>query len=120
MSAVPHREDAGHELYSIRDPFTDEPYSRDPRQIATKAQDCPVDRHRRHRLLRPRGRVLGLRRRALRDQAERGYYYIDSIGRCLELGREERGGNRGYKTRYKGGWYFPVRRSTTTPTCATR
>jgi glutamine synthetase len=36
-----------------------------------------------------------------------GYYYIDSIEAAWNTGRVEDGGNRGYKTRYKGG-YFPV------------
>ena len=35
------------------------------------------------------------------------YYYIDSIEAAWNTGRAEDGGNRGYKTRYKGG-YFPV------------
>jgi glutamine synthetase len=36
-----------------------------------------------------------------------GYYYIDSVEGAWNTGRVEDGGNRGYKTRYKGG-YFPV------------
>ena len=36
-----------------------------------------------------------------------GYYYIDSIEAAWNTGRVEEGGNLGYKTRYKGG-YFPV------------
>src|SRR5450756_1009318 len=35
------------------------------------------------------------------------YYCIDSIEAAWNTGREEEGGNQGYKTRYKGG-YFPV------------
>ena len=35
------------------------------------------------------------------------YYYIDSIEAAWNTGREEEGGNKGYKTRFKGG-YFPV------------
>ena len=57
--------------HSIVDPFTAEPYSRDPRQVAAKAEAVPQGhRHRRHRVLRPRGRVLRLRRRPVRDQAQ--------------------------------------------------
>ena len=104
---VPRGEDARDELL-ILDPFTDEPYSRDPRNIAAKAEaylegtgiaDTVV--------LRPGGGVLRLRRRPFRDQANAGYYYIDSIEGAWNSGRVEEGGNRGYKTRYKGG-YFPV------------
>jgi glutamine synthetase len=36
-----------------------------------------------------------------------GYYAIDSIAGAWNTGRIEDGGNRGYKVRYKGG-YFPV------------
>jgi len=36
-----------------------------------------------------------------------GFYHIDSIEGAWNTGRVEEGGNRGYKTRYKGG-YFPV------------
>ena len=58
--------------FSIVDPFTDEPYSRDPRNIAAKAEAyLKGTGHRRHRVLRAGGGVLRLRRRALRDQAER-------------------------------------------------
>ena len=40
-------------------------------------------------------------------KANASYYYIDSIEAAWNTGRAEEGGNRGYKTRYKGG-YFPV------------
>jgi len=36
-----------------------------------------------------------------------GYYFIDSVEGAWNTGRSEEGGNRGYKPRYKGG-YFPV------------
>src|SRR5438309_752913 len=36
-----------------------------------------------------------------------GYYHLDSIEGAWNTGREEEGGNLGYKPRYKGG-YFPV------------
>ena len=94
--------------FSIVDPFTDEPYSRDPRNIATKAEAY-------------------LKSSGIADTAYFGaeaefyifddvrfetkqsasYYYIDSIEAAWNTGRAEDGGNRGYKTRYKGG-YFPV------------
>jgi glutamine synthetase len=94
--------------FSIRDPFTDEPYSRDPRQIAAKAESY-------------------LKQTGIADTAYFGaeaefyafddvrfetkqnasYYFIDSEEAAWNTGREEPGGNLGYKTRYKGG-YFPV------------
>jgi len=94
--------------FSIRDPFTDEPYSRDPRQVAAKAEAY----------LRTTGiadtayfgaeaefYVFDDVRFDTRQNA--GYYYIDSIEGKWNSGREEEGGNLGYKTGYKGG-YFPV------------
>ncbi len=94
--------------FSIRDPFTDEPYSRDPRQIATKAEAY----------LKSTGiadtAYFGAEAEfyvfddvRFETKQNAGYYYIDSIEGAWNTGREEEGGNRGYKTRYKGG-YFPV------------
>ncbi|HLS72839.1 MAG TPA: type I glutamate--ammonia ligase [Actinomycetaceae bacterium] len=94
--------------FSIVDPFTDEPYSRDPRTIAAKAEAY-------------------LRSTGIADTAyfgaeaefyifddvrfattqHSGFYYINSNEAAWNTGREENGGNLGYKTRYKGG-YFPV------------
>jgi glutamine synthetase len=39
--------------------------------------------------------------------AHESYYHIDSVAGAWNTGRVEAGGNRGYKVRYKGG-YFPV------------
>ena len=50
-------------ICDIVDAVTRQPYSRDPRYIATQGRAVPeADRPRRHRLLRPRARVLHLRR----------------------------------------------------------
>ena len=95
--------------FSILDPFTDERYSRDPRNIASEGRGVPqVDRHRRHRVLRRRGRVLRLRRRALRDEAERRLllHRLHRGAPGTPVARR-RAATSGYKTRYKGG-YFPV------------
>ena len=56
-------------------PITKQPYSRDPRHIAKKAESVPpADRHRRHVVLRPRSRVLRLRSTSatINSQRERG------------------------------------------------
>ncbi|HQZ86376.1 MAG TPA: type I glutamate--ammonia ligase [Actinomycetota bacterium] len=94
--------------FSIRDPFTDERYSRDPRQVAAKAEAYLAS--------------TGIADTAFfgaeaefyvfddvrfETKQNAGYYYIDSIEGAWNTGRQEEGGNRGYKTRYKGG-YFPV------------
>ncbi|MBW8173560.1 type I glutamate--ammonia ligase [Ornithinimicrobium sp. Arc0846-15] len=94
--------------FKIVDPFTDEPYARDPRQIAIKAEEYLTS--------------TGIADTAFfgaeaefyifddirfETNAQSGYYFIDSVEAAWNTGRSEEGGNRGYKTRYKGG-YFPV------------
>ena len=96
--------------FSIVDPFTDEPYSRDPRTVAAKAQEY-------------------LKSTGIADTAyfaaeaefyifddvrfktgiNSGFYAIDSDEASWNTDRDESeyGGNQGYKTRVKGG-YFPV------------
>ncbi|GAA5161812.1 type I glutamate--ammonia ligase [Ornithinimicrobium tianjinense] len=94
--------------FSIVDPFTDEPYERDPRQIARKAEEY----------LRSTGiadtAYFGAEAEfyvfddiRFASQPQGSYYHIDSIEAAWNTGRAEEGGNRGYKTRFKGG-YFPV------------
>jgi glutamine synthetase len=94
--------------FSIVDPFTKERYSRDPRNIAAKAEAY----------LKESGiadtAYFGAEAEfyvfddvRFETKQNAGYYYIDSIEAAWNTGRVEDGGNRGYKTRYKGG-YFPV------------
>ncbi|MGB5951307.1 MAG: type I glutamate--ammonia ligase [Ornithinimicrobium sp.] len=94
--------------FSIVDPFTDEPYARDPRQIALKAEEY----------LRSTGiadtAFFGAEAEfyvfddvRFETKQSASYYYIDSVEAAWNTGRAEEGGNRGYKPRYKGG-YFPV------------
>ncbi|MCL1802004.1 MAG: type I glutamate--ammonia ligase [Promicromonosporaceae bacterium] len=92
----------------IVDPYTDEPYHRDPRTIARKAEAY-------------------LKSTGIADTAyfgaeaefylfdsiryhsapEHSYYMIDSVEGAWNTGRKEVGGNLGYKTQMKAG-YFPV------------
>ena len=94
--------------FFVHDPLTREPYSRDPRNVARKAEEY-------------------LRGSGIADTAyfgpeaefyifdsvrydttqSSGYYFIDSVEGQWNTGRDEEGGNKGYKVRYKGG-YFPV------------
>ena len=94
--------------FFIHDPLTGEPYSRDPRNIAKKAEAY-------------------LKGSGIADTAYFGaeaefyvfdsirydstpdssYYFIDAKAAAWNTGKEEVGGNLGYKPRYKGG-YFPV------------
>jgi len=94
--------------FFIHDPLTLESYSRDPRNIARKAQDY----------LKSTGIAdtcyFGAEAEfyvfddvRFETKAQAGYYYIDSVAGAWNTGRVEEGGNRGYKVRYKGG-YFPV------------
>jgi glutamine synthetase len=94
--------------FSIVDPYTDEPYSRDPRQIARKAEaylkstgiaDTAF--------FAPEAEFYIFDDVRFETKQNEGYYHIDSIEGAWNTGRVEEGGNRGYKTRYKGG-YFPV------------
>ena len=90
----------------VKDPITGEDYSRDPRNIAKKAE-------------------LYLQQTGIADtaffgpEAEfyifdsirydqnefEGYYHVDSIAGAWKSGSVEEGGNLGYKTRYKGGYF---------------
>jgi glutamine synthetase len=93
---------------SIVDPYTDEPYSRDPRQVAAKAEaylkstgiaDTAF--------FAPEAEFYIFDDVRFETKQNAGYYYIDSIEGAWNTGRVEEGGNRGHKTPYKGG-YFPV------------
>src|SRR5271169_2025907 len=95
-------------ICSIHDPITKQPYSRDPRHIAKKAEAYL--------------RQTGLADTAFmgpeaeffifddvrfdQSQPNAGYYYLDSNEGAWNSGREEFP-NLGYKTRHKEG-YFPV------------
>src|SRR5580704_7707019 len=95
-------------ICSISDPITKQPYSRDPRHIARKAEAY----------LRQTGiadtSFMGPEAefflfddvRFDQSQPNAGYYYIDSVEGAWNSGREEFP-NLGYKVRHKEG-YFPV------------
>src|SRR6204780_5949207 len=94
--------------FFVHDPLTGAPYSRDPRNIARKAQDY----------LRgtgigdtaffgPEAEFYIFDSVRFSTSANEGYYHIDSEEGAWNSGLEEDGGNLGYKPRYKAG-YFPV------------
>jgi glutamine synthetase len=94
--------------FFIYDPFTREAYSRDPRNVARKAETY----------LASSGvadtAYFGAEAEfyifdSIRHEtsANQAFYYIDSVEGWWNSGKDEDGGNRGYKTSYKGG-YFPV------------
>lgn len=94
--------------YFVVDPFTGESYSRDPRNIAMRAEEY----------LRSTGIADTVYFGAeaefyifdeirFDDSPSGSFYKIDSKEAWWNTGRDEEGGNLGYKTRIKGG-YFPV------------
>ena len=94
--------------FHIVDPYTDEPYSRDPRQVAAKAEaylkstgiaDTAF--------FAPEAEFYVFDDVRFETKQNAGYYYIDSIEAAWNTGRVEEGGNLAHKTPYKGG-YFPV------------
>ena len=95
----------------VEDPVTGEAYTRDPRYIAKKAEDyLQRHRHRRHRVLRSRSRVLHLRLRDLRPEPVLGLLLPRLDRGRVEL-RSREGARRQpqprVQVRYKEG-YFPV------------
>ena len=94
--------------FSIVDPFTDEPYSRDPRNIAAKAEAyLKTSGVADTAYFGPEAEFYVFDDVRFETKQNAGYYFIDSVEAAWNTGRVEEGGNRGYKTRYKGG-YFPV------------
>jgi glutamine synthetase len=94
--------------FFVHDPFTLEPYSRDPRNIARKAEQYLAE--------------SGIADTAFfgaeaefyifdsvrfGEDSNTSFHEVDSVEGWWNTGRAEDGGNLGYKTRYKGG-YFPV------------
>ncbi len=107
--------------FFVHDPLTGEAYSRDPRNISNKAEyylrgtgiaDTVF--------FGPEAEFYIFDSARFSTAANEGYYHIDSIEGAWNTGREEAGGNLGYKPRYKGG-YFPVPPTDHyTPTCGRR
>ncbi|MBQ1025498.1 MULTISPECIES: type I glutamate--ammonia ligase [Micromonospora] len=94
--------------FFIHDPFTREAYSRDPRNVAKKAEAyLAASGIADTAYFGPEAEFYIFDSIRHETSAHQAYYYIDSIEGAWNTGREEEGGNRGYKTAYKGG-YFPV------------
>ncbi|GAA1511264.1 type I glutamate--ammonia ligase [Kribbella lupini] len=94
--------------FFVHDPLTGEAYSRDPRNIARKAQEYLkstgiADTA----FFAPEAEFYVFDDVRFETKQNEGYYHIDSVAGAWNTGRVEEGGNRGYKVRYKGG-YFPA------------
>ena len=97
--------------FFVHDPLTKEPYSRDPRNIARKAEahlkstgigDTAF--------FAPEAEFYVFDSVRFETRQNASYYYIDSEAGAWNSGAEADGDgrpNRGYKVKYKGG-YFPV------------
>ncbi|GAB4227444.1 MAG: type I glutamate--ammonia ligase [Stanieria sp.] len=95
-------------ICSIKEPRTGEWYSRDPRSIAKKALDFLNNTGIGDIAFFGPEAEFFVFDDVRFDQAEnKSYYYVDSVEGRWNSGREEAGGNLGYKPRYKEG-YFPV------------
>ncbi|MBF2058438.1 MAG: type I glutamate--ammonia ligase [Cyanobacterium sp. T60_A2020_053] len=95
-------------ICSIKEPRTGEWYSRCPRSIAQKALDyldsCNIGDT---AYFGPEAEFFVFDDVRFDQQENKSYYYVDSVEGRWNTGREEEGGNLGYKPGYKQG-YFPV------------
>lgn len=94
--------------FFVHDPLTLEPYSRDPRNVAKKAEEYLASSGIADTaFFGPEAEFYIFDSVRYDDNAHSGYYYVDSEAGQWNTGREEDGGNLGYKVRHKQG-YFPV------------
>ena len=94
--------------FFVHDPFTRESYSRDPRNIARKAEtyiseSTIADRA----FFGPEAEFYIFDSVRFGNVENTAFYEVDSVEGWWNTGREEGGGNLGYKTPFKAG-YFPV------------
>lgn len=94
--------------FFVHDPLTKEPYSRDPRNIARKAENyLAASGVGDTAFFAPEAEFYVFDSVRFETKQNTGYYEIDSEAGAWNTGKVEEGGNRGYKVKYKGG-YFPV------------
>src|SRR5580693_8905700 len=89
--------------FFVHDPLTGEPYSRDPRNIARKAEDYlrgsgVADTV----FFGPEAEFYIFDSARYLTSSNEGFYHIDSIEGAWNTGRDEPGGNLGAKPGYKG------------------
>ena len=94
--------------FFVHDPLTKEPYSRDPRNIARKAEAYLASTGVGDTaFFAPEAEFYVFDDVRFETKSNGSHYQIDSEAGAWNTGRVEEGGNRGYKVKYKGG-YFPV------------
>jgi glutamine synthetase len=95
-------------ICNVKDPVTLQPYTRDPRYIAQKAEKYLKSTGIGDTVyFGPEAEFFVFDDIRFDQGVNRGFYYIDSHEGFWNAGRDEDGRNLGYKIRYKEG-YFPV------------
>jgi glutamine synthetase len=94
--------------FFVHDPLTREAYSRDPRNIARKAEQYLAESGIADTAyFGPEAEFYVFDSVRFDHSENSSFHEIDSVEGWWNTGRDEEGGNRGYKTKYKSG-YFPV------------
>ncbi|MCW2621522.1 MAG: L-glutamine synthetase, partial [Frankiales bacterium] len=94
--------------FFVHDPLTGEAYSRDPRNVAKKAEAYLAGTGIADTAFFGAEAEFYIFDSVRYDtQSQHSFFHIDSEAAVWNTGREEEGGNLGYKMRQKGG-YFPV------------
>ena len=94
--------------FFIHDPLTGEAYSRDPRNVAKKAETYLASSGIADTVyFGPEAEFYIFDDVRFETNQHSSYYHIDAEAGVWNTGRAEEGGNLGYKVRNKGG-YFPV------------
>jgi glutamine synthetase len=92
----------------VKDPVTGEPYSRDPRHVAAKAEKhLEGSGIAQLSYWGPEAEFYIFDSVRFDQDQHSSYYYVDAVEGAWNSGAEEGGRNLGYKPRYKEG-YFPV------------
>ncbi|MDQ3787451.1 MAG: type I glutamate--ammonia ligase [Actinomycetota bacterium] len=94
--------------FFVHDPLTREAYSRDPRNIARKAEQYLAESGIADTAyFGPEAEFYVFDSVRFDSSENASFHEIDSVEGWWNTGADEEGGNRGYKTKYKSG-YFPV------------
>ncbi|MFZ2624423.1 MAG: type I glutamate--ammonia ligase [Propionibacterium sp.] len=94
--------------FFVHDPITGEPYSRDPRNIARKAQNyLKTTGIGDTAYFAPEAEFYVFDDVRYETNGHSSFYSVDAESAAWNSGREEERGNLGYKVKVKGG-YFPV------------
>ena len=94
--------------FFVHDPLTREPYTRDPRNIARKAEEYLKSTGIGDTaFFGPEAELYIFDSARFDTTPNAGYYYIDSIEGAWNTGIEDGGNNLAHRPPYKGG-YFPV------------